>query len=87
MWLAFSSQRRLSMPEFPSYTACARYLDFIRSHQSATSPAIVSPADIARATGISETDQIQIRQTLMLAGRLRLSVIGDQWAYRIEEAA
>ena len=77
------------MPKSHSYRACARYLEFIQSRQDAQygRPVLLTPAEIARATGITETDQIQSRQTLMLAGRLRLSVDGDRWAYQVAEAA
>lgn len=47
-------------------------------------PVILTPAEIARATGIPESDQIGVRQTLMSAGVLRLSVIGNAWAYSLE---
>lgn len=77
------------MSEYPSYRASARYIEFVRSRQAdqCGRPVALTPAEIARATGISETDQIQIRQTLMLSGRLRLSVDGDRWTYQIAEAA
>jgi hypothetical protein len=75
------------MPEFPSYTACARYLDFIERQQATHQdrPVVMSTAFIAANTGISEHDQIRIRQVLMLNGRLRLHVIQDRWAYSVED--
>jgi hypothetical protein len=70
------------MTEYPPSRASARFIEFLRSLPQ---PAIVSPTEIARATGISETDQIKIRQKLMLAGLLRLSVQDGQWAYALSE--
>lgn len=82
------------MSEYPSYRACARYLEFIYAKQSAQCdrPVPLTPAEIARATGITEADQIQIRQQLMLAGRLRLSALDGptnrpRWAYQVVDHA
>lgn len=68
---------------FPDPASMRRFTKLIRTLQSdnAGQPVILSPADIERATGIPETDQIRIRQTLMLAGALRLSAVGNGWAY------
>lgn len=48
-------------------------------------PVVLSPSEVARNTGISEIDQIHIRQSLMRAGRLRLSVVDGRWAYAVGE--
>jgi hypothetical protein len=72
------------MTEAPTSRASARFIAFLRSRPQ---PAIVSPDEIARATGISETDQIAIRQTLMLAGLLRLAVQDGRWAYALAGGA
>lgn len=48
-------------------------------------PVTLSPAEWAALTGIPEPDQIAVRQSLMRAGRLRLSVVGNAWAYALEE--
>lgn len=49
-------------------------------------PVILSPADVTRLSGIAEADQIRIRQRLMRAGWLRLSVVDGRWAYALAES-
>jgi hypothetical protein len=71
---------------YPDPSAVRAFVRFIGElqHANGGQPVILHPPEIARATGITEADQIGIRQTLMLAGRLRLSVVGNAWAYRLE---
>lgn len=76
----------LSPSAFSDPTSLRRFCRFIRDRQARNSgqPVILSPADIERATGIVQSEQIRVRQTLMTAGVLRLSVIGNAWAYSLE---
>ena len=78
-----------SPPLFPNYRQCARFVDLIaRLQRERCGDSVpLTPAQIERLTGIPEADQIAIRQTLMLAGRLRLEVRDGLWAYALEESA
>ena len=71
---------------YPDPSAIRRFVRFVADLQRDNSgqPVITTPAEIERATGVSASDQITIRQQLMLAGRLRLSVVGNAWAYSLE---
>ena len=73
-------------PSYPDPSAIRRFTRFIGDlqHANGGQPVILHPSEIARATGITEADQIGIRQFLMLADRLHLSVIGNAWAYSLE---
>lgn len=73
---------------FPNPASLRRFCRFIRDRQARNSgqPVILHPSEIERATGVSEAVQIGIRQQLMLAGRLRLSVVGNAWAYALAPA-
>lgn len=73
-------------PSFPDPSAIRRFVRFVADLQrdNGGQPVITTPAEIERATGVSASDQIAIRQQLMLAGRLRLSVVGNAWAYSME---
>ena len=73
-------------PSFPDPSAIRRFVRFVAGLQRDNSgqPVITTPSEIERATGVSASDQIAIRQQLMLAGRLRLSVVGNAWAYSLE---
>lgn len=75
-------------PPLISPLALQRFMRFIAERQTDNGgqPAILLPADIERVTGISQSEQIRIRQNLMLAGRLRLSVEADRWAYDVMES-
>ncbi len=69
-------------PPFPDPSAIRRFVRLIADLQrdNGGQPVITAPAEVERATGVSASDQIAIRQQLMLAGRLRLSVVGNAWA-------
>lgn len=74
-----------SSPLFPNFSQCARFIELIaRLQRERCGDSVpLTPAQIERLTGIPETDQIAIRQTLMLAGRLRLEVRDRRWAYAL----
>ena len=74
-----------SPPLFPIYRQCARFVELIASLQRLRNgdPVPLTPAQIEHLAGIPETDQIAIRQTLMLAGRLRLEVRDGRWMYAL----
>lgn len=69
--------------------ACARFLAVLADlqDQSGGLPIALSPGEWARVTGIPESQQIRVRQRLMLAGLLRLSAAGGQWVYALEDEA
>ncbi len=69
---------------FPDLDELRAFKRYVLSRQIDDKPVVLTPDEIARATGVSPTNQILIRQTLMLAGVLRLSVVDGAWAYRIE---
>lgn len=63
------------------------FIDLLSRRQAANHgcPVVLSPAEVARVTGIPETDQIHLRQSLMRDGRLRLSVVDGRWAYALSD--
>ncbi len=65
------------------FAACLRRLQAAHDGQ----PVILSPAEWERLTGISQSQQIAVRQALMRAGRLRLSVVDGAWGYALEDCA
>lgn len=70
-------------PNPTALRAFVRYIDALQ-RDNGGQPIITTPHDIARNTGIPESDQVAIRQQLMLAGRLRLSAVGNAWVYTLE---
>ena len=70
---------------FPRYSDVQQFIALISGLQFRANgaPVVISPAEIASVTGIPETEQVTIRQHLMLAGRLRLDVQGGRWAYSL----
>ena len=77
-----------SSPWFPNFRQCARFIELIDrlQRERCGDPVPLTPAQIEHLTGISETDQIAIRQTLMMAGRLRLNVQDGKWTYALDGA-
>lgn len=72
--------------ESPLPDLCRRFCRFLASLQAANGgqPVVLSSDEIEDCTGLSQTEQVRVRQTLMREGLLRLSVVGTAWVYALE---
>jgi len=68
------------MPSYYGTRSPARH----PSARSSVYPDLTAIRAFVRETGIPESEQVRIRQTLMLEDVLRLSAIGNAWAYALE---
>lgn len=77
---------RATPSTYPDPSTIRRFVRFVGDLQrkNGGQPVITTAAEIERATGVTQPEQIRVRQTLMSAGVLRLSAIGNDWAYHLE---
>jgi hypothetical protein len=69
--------------------ATARFLATLEAQQNEAGglPVTLTTEEWEQATGVSVALQVRVRQTLMIAGLLRLSVQDGRWTYALAEGA